>query len=244
MKKIGLLFLGVILPGLFATLSASAISGTFNMSGTVTVTSTTIMWKSDLSPTFTPDMFSTTAAAGSFAGEDGQNTVDNLDISTEPVGTTFANTPFISFDVLPGLPDLDINFIFPGVGGSADCTAAPAVGQTCTPSNPGGSPFSFTNFPPPASIQTTAQFVFTGVTSDGLSSWEGVFTSGFNTPFQTVLAAFAPGGSGSVTNTFAGTITVTPLASTPESSPALMLASGMGLLLLSLTLKKYRRQRS
>ena len=243
MKRIGLLFLGVILPGLFITLSASAISGTFNMSGTVTVTSTTIMWKSDLSPTFTPNMFSTTAAAGSFVGEDGQNTVDNLDISSEPVGTMFANTPFISFDVLPGLPDLDINFIFPGVGGSADCTKAPAVGQTCTPSNPGGSPFSFTNFPPPSSIQTTAQFVFTGVTSDGLSSWEGVFTSGFNTPFQTVLAAFAPGGSGSVTNTFAGTITVTPNVTTPESSPALMLGSGMGLLLLSLSLKKYRRQR-
>ena len=236
MRRIRLLFLGLTLPGLFTTLSASAISGTFNISGTFkmsgTGAATIITWKSDLTPTFTPDMFSTTAATGSFAGEDGQNTIDNLDISSEPIGTEFADTPFIAFDVLPGLPGLDINFIYPGVGGSAACKAAPAVGQTCTPANPGGSPFTFTNFPPPRSIQTTAEFVFTGVTSDGLSEWEGVFTSGFNKPFQTVLAAFAPGGSGSVTNTFAGTITVTPISNAPEVSPALMLVSGLGLLLL------------
>jgi hypothetical protein len=240
MRRIGLLFLGVIVPGLLTTLSASAISGTFNMSGTLTATATTLTWQSDMAG-FAADMFTTTGGAGSFVGENGQNTVDNLNIAVEPVGTTFANTPFIVFDVVPGLPVLDINFISPGAGGSAGCTAAPAVPQTCTPTNLGGSPFTFSNLQGKMGIDTTASFVFSGVTSDGLSSWQAIFTSAFNTPFQTVLAAFAPGGSGSVTNTFAGTVTVTPLVTVPESSPGLMLASGLGLLLLSLTLKKKYR---
>jgi len=244
MRRIGLLFLGVIVPGLLTTLSASALSGTFNLSGTLTATATTNSWQSDMSP-FTADMFTTTGATGSFVGENGQNTIDNQNIATEPVGTKFTNTPFIVFDVLPGLPVLDINFISPGAGGSAGCTAAPAVPQTCTPTNLGGSPFTFSNLQGPMGIDTTASFVFSGVTSDGLSTWQGIFTSAFSTPFQTVLAAFAPGGSGSVTNTFAGTITVTPIVPTPESSPGLMLASGLGLLLLSLTLKKkYRSDRT
>jgi hypothetical protein len=42
MRRIGLLFLGVILPGSLTMLSASEMSGTFNMSGTVTATATTI----------------------------------------------------------------------------------------------------------------------------------------------------------------------------------------------------------
>jgi len=238
MRRNKLLFLAAVLTGLCATLPAAPISGTFSMSGDVTVTRTTMVWNSDLSPTFTHDMFSQTLSAGSFAGEDGQNSVDDLNIASEPVGTAFADTPFITFDVIPGLPGLEINFIYAGVGGTSDCSAAPAVGQTCTPPNPGGSPFTFTNDPPPNDMQSTAQWVFTGVTSDGMSDWRGVFTSQFDVPFQSVPSAFAPGGSGTVTNSFGATITVIP---TPEPAPTFMMATGAGLLLLSLMLRKWRR---
>jgi hypothetical protein len=53
------------------------------MSGTVTATATTITWQSDLSPTLTSEMFSTTAIAGAFSRKDGQNFVNNLDIQGE-----------------------------------------------------------------------------------------------------------------------------------------------------------------
>jgi hypothetical protein len=186
-------------------------------------------------------MFSETLSTGSFAGEDGQNIVDDLNIASEPVGMAFADTPFISFDVIPGLPTLDVNFIYAGVATAADCfdpPTTPAPGQTCTPPNPGGSPFTFTNDPPPDAIQSTAQWVFTGVTSDGLSTWKGVFNAPFNTPFQTVLEAFAPGGSGTVSNSYSATITVTAI---PEPNSLSMIALGGGLLLLSLALKGRRR---
>jgi hypothetical protein len=220
-------------------LPAAPISGTFNMSGIVTVTANTITWQSDLIPN-AADMFTLTAGAGSFATENGQNTVDNLNTPPDVVDTTgFPPTPFISFNVTPGLPVLDINFIFLGIGGAAGCSQAPAVPQTCTPPNPGGSPFTFTNEP---ANQSTAQFVFSGVTSDGLSNWRGVFTAGFNQPFQNVLAAFAAGGSGVVSNTFAGTVTVTSI---PEPAPGFMLASGLILVLLSLgTRHLVRKQQS
>src|SRR6202030_3330137 len=98
------------------TLPAAQISGTFNLSGIVMVTPSTISWQSDLSPN-APDMFTLTGGTGSFTTEDGQDAIDNLNIAANPVGTQFANTPFISFNVTPGLPILDINFIFAGVGG-------------------------------------------------------------------------------------------------------------------------------
>lgn len=240
----GWLIFGALLPGLFTTLSAAALSGSFNMSGILTATATTNTWNSDLLPNAS-QMFTLSGGTGSFAGENGQNGVFNMNNATEPVdGTTFAAQPFIMFDVVTGLPILDINFIPAGIGGSAGCSASPAVTtppQTCTPAITGGSPFTFTNNPPPSAIQSTAGFVFMGVTSDGLSTWRAVFTSQFSTPFQTVLAAFAPGGSGSVTNTYSATVTVTPIPGTPEPAAAYMLAPGLGLLLLSLKLKKYRR---
>jgi len=228
--RIGCLIFGTLLPGLFTTVSASPISGTFQMSGIVTATATTNTWQSDVPPNVA-DMFTLSGATGSFVGENGQNTIDNMNSAIEPVGVAFASQPFIVFDVAPGLPALDVNFIAAGIGGSAGCGAAPAITtppQTCTPNIPGGSPFTFTNNPPPAAIQSSVQFVVTGLTSDGLSTWDGIFTAQFAEPFQTVLAAFAPGGSGSVTNTYSATITVTPIASVPE--PMSLSLMGIGLL--------------
>src|SRR5579871_2692067 len=104
---------------------AAAISGTFDMSGIVTVTTTQMTWQTDATGN-AADLFSLTGGTGSFAAADGQNAVTNLNISTEPVGSTFTPTPFISFDVGPALPALDIDYIWPGLDpGSPGCTAPP-----------------------------------------------------------------------------------------------------------------------
>jgi hypothetical protein len=228
------LFLGAILSGLVSGLSAAALSGTFDMSGTITVTSTTISWTSDVSP-FASQLFSLTAGTGSFSTEDGQDGVANLNISSEPVGTTFANTPFITFDVVPESALL-LNRLNAGIDGTAGCTASPAAaGQVCTPPNPGGSPFNFQNL---SATQSTASFILSGVTADGLSTWSATFTSQFNNmSFQQVLASLAA--SGSVSNSYSANVTVTPIpVSTPEPTPAFMLACGLGLLAVSFGTKR------
>jgi hypothetical protein len=226
------LFLGTILSGLVTGLSASALSGTFDMSGIITVSSSTISWTSDLSP-FLPEMFSLTTGTGAFASEVGQNGISDLDSSSEPIGTTFVNTPFINFDVVPA-PSLLLNFISAGVDSSADCFAPAAANQTCTPPNPGGSPFNLQNL---SSSQSTASFALSGVTADGLSNWTGIFTVPFNDePFQQVLATL--NSAGSVTNSFSAEVTVTPVSTTPEPTPAFMLACGLGLLAVSFGTKR------
>jgi hypothetical protein len=228
------LFLGAILSGLVSGLSAAALSGTFDMSGTLTVTSTTISWTSDVSP-FASQLFSLTAGTGSFSTEDGQDGVANLNIASEPVGTTFANTPFITFDVVPESALL-LNRLNAGIDGTAGCTASPAAaGQVCTPPNPGGSPFNFQNL---SATQSTASFIFSGVTADGLSTWSATFTSQFNNmSFQQVLASLAA--SGSVSNSYSANVTVVPIpVSTPEPTPAFMLACGLGLLAVSFGTKR------
>jgi hypothetical protein len=236
------LFLGAILSGLVSGLSASALSGTFDMSGIISVTSSTISWTSDLSP-FTPETFSLTAGTGSFSSEDGQNGVSDLNIATAPVGTVFVDTtPFITFDVAP-LPALMLNFISAGIDGSAGCSASPAAaGQICTPPNPGGSPFNFQNL---SATQSTASFIFSGVTADGLSDWSATFTSQFNNMnFQQVLATLAA--SNTVTNTYSAAVTVTPIppVNTPEPTSALTLACGLGLLAVSFGTKRLVKNQS
>jgi hypothetical protein len=204
------------------------------MSGSISVTSSTISWKSDARP-FLPEMFSLTVGTGSFAGENGQNGVSALNISSEPVGAMFVdNTPFITFDVAGGLPSLMLNFIKAGIDGTAGCTKSPAAaGQMCTPSNSGGSPFNFQNL---SAHQSTASFIFSGVSSDGLSDWSATFTVPFNNmDYQQVLASLAA--SGSVTAAFSADVTVTPIP-TPEPTPAFLLACGFGLLAVSFGAKR------
>jgi len=220
----------LIMAGVLGVACASAATiGTFSMSGDVTVTPTMMMFNSD-APGNAPNMFSLTLGSGLYAGENGQNGIQNLNIAAEPVGTTFTATPFINFDVNNTVQPLLLNFIFAGTGTSTLCNTSPstaAPNQLCTPANPGGSPFTFLNQPPPTSPQSTAQFVLSGTNAAG-DTWTGIFTSQFNEPFQTVLEAFAPGGSGSITNAFSATITVS--SPVPEPGPLTMMGIGLGLL--------------
>ncbi len=206
----------IILAGvLCVTASAASIyepcgftTCSFNMSGIITVTANTITWKTD-APGNAPNLFTLTAPAGVFSiiPSGSQEGVANLSNPPDVVGSSFGPFPFITFPV-GGLPGLNISFIFPGIYTPAGCGGAPAVGQQCTLA---GSPFSFVNVPggPPTGVQAQAGFVFSGVSADGNIPWTANFTSQFNVPLQTVLAAFAPGGAGSVTNSYSATTTVT-----------------------------------
>jgi len=223
-------------------LPASPIFGVFTLGGNITVTANSIDWF-NIGTTPTPETATIGAGdTGSFAAGFDATTVTIMDLNTttEPVGPTFGPDPFISFNAFPAFPTLAINMIFPGYSppppsGNGGCPAGPAhTGQTCTPG--AGSPFTFTNT---QGNQSNATFVFAGVTSDG-GTWVGNFSADFTTPYQVVLAGL--GAVGSVTDTFAGTIVVTPGSSTPEPDSWYMAASGLALVLLSLGTKKLVRR--
>ena len=232
------LFATALLGALTSTISTAApITGTFNIAGTITVTPTTFTWTTASAP-FTPNKANLAAGTGSFAGLGGTLvTIQSLNSAIEPVGVPFPAQNFITFDAAPAFPALNINFIFQGIYSNAQCaTLPPAVGQQCTV-NPPASPFNFVNNPPgpPTGPQATATFVFAGVTSDGLENWQGNFTSSFTVPYQTVLAQLAS--TGSVTQTFAATFTLTP-AAVPETSSLSLLGLGLGLIGLSTKLRR------
>lgn len=235
-----------LLAGLTAlNLSASPITGMFSIDGNITVSSALITWANTNAP-FTPNQANVGEnGTGSFAALDGTIvTIQDLTSATEPVGSTFGPDPFISFNADPTMPSLLINYIYAGIFSGAECTAAPAVGQTCSPTGPSGgaSPFNFTNVQgnqgvPP--IESTAGFTFGGVTSAG-GIWEGQFSADFDVPYQTVLSNLAT--SGSVTDTYSSVLTVTVSSATPEPGPGTMLGSGLGLILLSVGSKRLLRK--
>jgi hypothetical protein len=226
----------------FATnLPAAAIFGAFNFNGSVTVTQNTITWKSDGGVTDKATMGST-GLTGSFALLGGTTlTILDLNRATEPVGVTFAAQPFMSFDAAPSLGGLNVNFIALGSFPSTQChNPTPAPGQVCTLSSadvPGGSPFMFTNT---ASDGThvdgsTAQFTMRGITSDGLSQWNGVWTAQFLESYQDVFATFF-GPTGAVTNSYSAAAQVNVV---PEPDSTILL--GVGLMAISFGVRKFRR---
>jgi hypothetical protein len=154
------------------------------------------------------------------AGADAAN-IGSLTNPPDVVGG-FAPATFMTFNSAGITTQLLINFIEPGIDGSADCAAAPAPGQICTPT---GSPVNFTNT---ALDQSTGTWVFSGVTNTPGVSWTGDFTSQFTTPYQTFLADLVANESAS--NSFAATITLKEAATTvPEPG-------SMGLTMISLGL--------
>jgi len=213
-----------ILASSFAPMMALAVTtGTFNIDGTLTLSGTAaqIRFQGDQSP-FPANKaeIGGTGATGSFAALGG-TTVTIQNVSNPPAvtgGGGFPAQSFLSFDAMPGLGTLQLNFIFAGIDSAAACGAAPAVGQVCSPA---GTPYNFQNTPGGGS---SLGFVFQGISDPAGSTWTGSFTSQFNVPYQTLLQALATGGT--VSSTYSASFNVV----VPEPTSLALLLGGLGIL--------------
>jgi hypothetical protein len=246
--------------------NASPISGTFDLAGfanaVVTPTAIDFMCSSGgaaallapcaLGPAGAGN-FINTAGTGDFTPYVGQGGyVKDINNAIAPVNQPFLLPNFITFASTPLNPvvppdiALDLTFIFGGVSGSAQCSAPPAPGQTCTPmipalvtpANPLGlSPFNLQNL---AGGVSSASFSFAGVArrlSTGESDpFYGVLSSQFTVPYQTVLADFLRGGF--VSTSYSATVSVTPIpepATATLGIVAALLLGGVGAIRKKLT---------
>jgi len=179
------------------------------------------------------------SASGNTTGQAiGGNDAANVSTLTDPpdVVGTFPPQTFMTFNNGGGTTTLMINTIFPGIDSPAACstdTSTALSGQTCTPP---GSFVNFQNNPPPtpsgtpcgSGCQATATFAFQGVTSGNpnpQSTWTGNFTAQFalGTSYQAVLNTLQT--QGWVSNSFSGTITLSPAV--PEPDSVVMIGGGL-----------------
>jgi len=246
--KLGVAILGACSLGV-VNLPASPLFGSFTISGQITVSQDAlgvghIAWTSD-QPGNAANLFTLSASnlcisaacpPGAFVNENGQNQINNLNNTMQTVGGNgFADYNFIDFLVTGGLPNLDLDTIENGSFAICQNPNGPAAnGQVCTLP---GSPFGFinSNFRDQNNnlvcCHSSATFTFDGNTNDGdLSHWTGQFSTNFNTPYQTVIAPFLAGGVASVTNTYAGTVTITVNPTTIVPEPASLFLIGTGLI--------------
>jgi hypothetical protein len=252
------LFAIALLSGaLSASLQAIPISGTFTLVGTVTVTTTGLIeWTSNTSVASQATISSGATLTGSFVGLGDQTvTINTLTNSStqQPVNTPFP-TPldFINFTAEPTFPELVANFMPLGSGSAAQCStniALAAPNQTCTlngsttPAVPGGSPFTLLNTETsvnqvPVCCTSSATWNISGVTSDGLSTWNGLFNATFDVPYQQVLANFVTNGFAEDAYSADITVTLTP-PKVPE--PSTLGFMGAGVMLLWLGTRKWRK---
>jgi hypothetical protein len=245
-----ILGIALLLGAASAGLSAATIQGQFTLVGTVTVTASGLIeWTSNASST--PDSKATVSSSstltGSFAGLGNQTvTINTLTDSpgNQPVNTPFTNFDFIDFTSDPTLPHLLANFIPLGSAPGTDCSTNPGAAvanQTCTlnattnPPIPGGSPFTFLNTTTssnghPVCCTSSATWNISGVTSDGLSNWNGQFTATFVFPFQQVLQNFVT--NGQVSDAYSGVMVVNVIPVTTVPEPTTLGLMGAGVLLL------------
>jgi len=205
---------------------ATPLTGTFNMSGVVTATATGINFYSDQLGSAANE-FTITGGTGSFTGLSGSESIQS--IANETVNTVFAPAAFISITGIP--TTLNIDEVYGGTSSNttlATCSAATGPGSTCTPDYLApvlGSPFTFSEG---SGGQSSVEWAVTGVTSDGLSTWNAIFTAQFGAPFQTELGLFQS--SGSLTNSYSATATVTVTPNTPEPGTMFFVSGGICLL--------------
>jgi hypothetical protein len=209
---------GITLSCVFATFPLLAnISGSFDIGGSsATVGETSITFNCVAGIVFAPQPcpagtgnFHVTNAVGSsftpYLSEGGY--IQGLSEATTPLNTPFLLGNWLTFFTGPVVvPDiaLDLQFNYLGIDSQADCLAAPAPGQTCTPIIPAlvGSPndplgLSSFNLQNLAGGGSSASFSVAGmarqISTGQVSPFIGVFTAALDTPYQTALAQILAG---------------------------------------------------
>ncbi len=82
----------------------------------------------------------------------------------------------------------------------------------------------------PVCCTSSATWNISGVTSDGLSNWNGQFTATFVFPFQQVLQNFVT--NGQVSDAYSGVMVVNVIPVTTVPEPTTLGLMGAGILLL------------
>lgn len=210
-----------------ALVQAAPIAGTLKIGGEAEVTLTTI----DFSPYVAGPavdgtgrvLVTNTIGTGVFApltfGE--QGTILDRTVPPQPAGVPISISDWLVFDDPTFRYALDLTLILPGTYSSADCFAAPANGQTCTPDAPPPfvSPYNLSNFiDAGAGLSSNATFSVRGMIRDidtgvNVAPFNGVLGAEFlGQSYQEVLATLFAGGS--VLASYSGTIEAIPEPST------------------------------
>jgi hypothetical protein len=231
-----LILAGILLTMLPIRCLASAFSGTLNFTGGVEVGATSITFACSVA--YTPacptgygnfSAPSSLVQAGDFVPYGDQfGLIANLDSTDEPGNTSVLLSNFLTFEASTTLPSPDLalglTYIALGVFGQADCTAAPAPGQTCTPDSE--SWFNLSN----TATGSTISFSFSGlartISTGETAPFTGTFTAQFEVPYQDLLTALE---TDLLPVSFAASISTdgAPIDTAPEIGSFFMAAAGM-----------------
>jgi hypothetical protein len=135
------------------------------------------------------------SASGLFAGlAETTGTVKDLSFAT--IGMPISVPAYFTFAAAPTIV-LELTFISAGVFGSAQCGAAPAAGQVCTPP---GSPLNFINLATAGGLSAVVSFTVAGTarnpTAESATPFTATYTAEFtDLPYQNILSTIAGGGS-------------------------------------------------
>lgn len=216
---------------------AAPVTGTLDLSGTFTLATSFTNFCNTAGPcaaapgNWNEPGSGTGDLATPYGNDPNGGLITNLSQAAEPVGTTVAPVLFLDFAPSGALPAPDIEFfiteIFAGVGGSANCGAAPAPGQTCTPS--GSSATFLNNADGTSSVTITAAGIAERISSSQTDALTMVLTAQFDTPFQSILTGYETG----ITSTYSATFDASPAATVPEPLSLSLVGSGLiGIVLL------------
>jgi hypothetical protein len=228
-----------VLAAILVALSANAatltgdLTGQFNFNGNVDASATGF----DFSPTGTGQgainmqFFGNTGPWSSLNGTSGliQDTTLNSPSTPGglPIGQTLNQTNWLTFSAAPNV-SFTLTRILPGTFSNAQCSSAPAAGQTCTPFLLGTTEASATNFVNSSVQDSTANFTILGSVFDSLTGRtfdaRGQLVSNFQGHnYQQVLAEIAA--NGFVSSSYTGQVQVTARVPEPDMVAGLMLAS-------------------
>ena len=233
--------LGVLLSLTPACLQATTI-GEIKLGGEAEVTITTIDWAQSYIP---GPAYNGTGTAG-VTGRSGifsaipflsPLTIIDRDAVLHPAGVPLFVPGWLSGPSL-GTLVFDLTYILPGFYTSADCFAAPADQQTCTPAAPPPftSPYNLSNFNDGNGLSSNGAFSVRGNVRDtatnlNIGVFDGVFGAEFkDQSYQEVLATVL--GGGSVLPSYSATLTVSDEIPEPSTTAYCLLATLFGFCLL------------